>query len=218
MVKKILIISTIILGGLFGFYIINEARGIEEVSKTDPNPMVTITLEDDVMIKIELFPKEAPNTVNNFIALIESRFYDGLLINKVIPGYLVQTGDPIGNGSGFPGYFIASECKKNGIRNKLKCKKGTLCMARSKRYNTEGSQFFILLQDDSNLDGYYTSFGRVVEGMEIIENMGNTPVDSQNRPIEEIRIKSMIADTFGMSYSEPKVIALEEARYQNVIE
>ena len=194
------------------FYSINQATGQNKSIDQSENPIVTVTLENKQIFKIELYPQHAPNTVNNFIDLANKKFYDNMPFSRVIPNYLVQTGDPIGDGTGFPGYFIKSECRQNGFKNKLKCETGTLCMARSKRYNTEGSQFFILLQDDFGLNGQYTAFGKVVEGLDVLQELGKAPASENDVLLEEIKIKTLRVDTFGIHYDEPQVISIYEQR------
>jgi len=210
--KKLMIFFTIIGISMLGFYSINKATSVSGPLENLKNPIATIILENSQVFKIELYPKYAPNTVNNFIDLVNKKFYNNKPFSKIIPNYLLQTGDPIGDGTGFPGYFIKSECKQNGFKNRLKCEQGTVCMARSKKYNTEGSQFFILLQDDSSLYGHYTAFGKVIEGINIAQEVGMTQVKSDNTPLEEIKIKTITVDTFGITYDEPQVISIYEER------
>ncbi len=177
-----------------------------------PNPIVTVTLESQETFKIELYPEQAPNTVNNFIALAQKRFYNDLPISKVIPGYLIQTGDPLGNGRGFPGYLIKSECKQNGAANSLAFEVGTVCMARSSRFDTEGSQFFVLLQEDHRLEGYYTAFGKVIEGLELLQELSHEPANSKGILQTEKRVKSIRIETFGYTYDEPHVLSVVDVR------
>lgn len=210
--KKISMIFAIIGISMIMFYSINEATSNKEPIKHSKNPIATVVLENEQVFKLELYPEYAPNTVDNFIDLVNKKFYDDMPFSKIIPNYLLQTGDPIGDGTGFPGYFIKSECKKNGFKNKLKCKAGTLCMARAKKYNTEGSQFFILLQDDSGLNGQYTAFGKVIEGMDILQQIGTTNVDDHYVPVEEVKIKTITTELFGESYNMPKIISIYEER------
>ncbi|PHV71174.1 peptidylprolyl isomerase [Sporanaerobium hydrogeniformans] len=177
-----------------------------------PHPIVTVTLENGEVFRIELYPEEAPNTVNNFITLAQKRFYNDLAISKVIPDYLIQTGDPLGNGRGFPGYLIKSECRQNGVSNSLPIEAGTVCMARSSRFNTEGSQFFILLQKDSRLEGYYTAFGKVIEGLPILEELSNEPASGKGVLQTERRVKTVTIETFGYAYDEPEVLSPVQVR------
>lgn len=170
------------------------------------NPIVTITMENGGVIKAELYPEIAPNTVNNFIDLINKGFYDGLIFHRVIPGFMIQGGDPEGNGMGGPGYSIKGEFSRNGFKNELKHTKGVLSMARTMDPNSAGSQFFIMVADAPHLDGQYASFGKVIEGMEVADEIVNTKTDYSDRPYEDQVIKSMTVETFGENYSEPEII------------
>lgn len=170
------------------------------------NPIVTITMENGGVIKAELYPEIAPNTVNNFIDLINKGFYDGLIFHRVIPGFMIQGGDPEGNGMGGPGYSIKGEFSRNGFKNELKHTKGVLSMARTMDPNSAGSQFFIMVADAPHLDGQYASFGKVIEGMEVADEIVNTKTDYSDRPYEDQVMKSMTVETFGETYSEPEII------------
>ena len=170
------------------------------------NPVVTITMENGGVIKAELYPEIAPNTVNNFIDLINRGFYDGLIFHRVIPGFMIQGGDPEGNGMGGPGYSIKGEFSHNGFKNELKHTKGVLSMARTMDPNSAGSQFFIMVEDAPHLDGQYASFGKVIEGMEVADEIVNAKTDYSDRPYEDQVIKSMTVETFGETYSEPEII------------
>ena len=170
------------------------------------NPIVTITMENGGVIKAELYPEIAPNTVNNFIDLINRGFYDGLIFHRVIPGFMIQGGDPEGNGMGGPGYSIKGEFSRNGFKNELKHTKGVLSMARTMDPNSAGSQFFIMVEDAPHLDGQYASFGKVIEGMEVADEIVNSKTDYSDRPYEDQVIKSMTVETFGETYSEPEII------------
>lgn len=170
------------------------------------NPIVTIIMEDGGVIKAELYPEIAPNTVNNFIDLINRGFYDGLIFHRVIPGFMIQGGCPEGNGMGGPGYSIKGEFSRNGFKNELKHTKGVLSMARTMDPNSAGSQFFIMVADAPHLDDQYASFGKVIEGMEIADKIVNAKTDYSDRPYEDQVIKSMTVETFGETYSEPKII------------
>ena len=170
------------------------------------NPVVTITMENGGVIKAELYPEIAPNTVNNFIDLINRGFYDGLIFHRVIPGFMNQGGDPEGNGMGGPGYSIKGEFSRNGFKNELKHTKGVLSMARTMDPNSAGSQFFIMVEDAPHLDGQYASFGKVIEGMEVAYEIVNAKTDYSDRPYEDQVMKSMTVETFGETYSEPEII------------
>ncbi len=169
-------------------------------------PIVTITFDDDKVVKIELYPEEAPNTVNNFLDLAIQGFYEYTFVSKIIPGYFVQAGDPIGNGFGYPGYYIESECKFNGISNKIALTRGTVAMARSEGFNTEGSQFFILTEDAKHLNGQYSAFGSVIEGMEIIDKLGTVELDTDYMPQEAIFITNISVELNGYEPESPNVI------------
>lgn len=170
------------------------------------NPIVTITMEDGGIIKAELYPEVAPNTVNNFIDLINRGFYDGLIFHRVIPGFMIQGGCPEGNGMGGPGYSIKGEFSRNGFKNELKHTKGVLSMARTMDQNSAGSQFFIMVEDAPHLDDQYASFGKVIEGMKVVDKIVNAKTDYSDRPYEDQVIKSMTVETFGETYSEPEII------------
>ena len=170
------------------------------------NPIVTITMEDGGIIKAELYPEVAPNTVNNFIDLINRGFYDGIIFHRVIPGFMIQGGCPEGNGMGGPGYSIKGEFSRNGFKNELKHTKGVLSMARTMDPNSAGSQFFIMVEDAPHLDDQYASFGKVIEGMKVVDKIVNAKTDYSDRPYEDQVIKSMTVETFGETYSEPEII------------
>ena len=170
------------------------------------NPIVTITMEDGGIIKAELYPEVAPNTVNNFIDLINRGFYDGLIFHRVIPGFMIQGGCPEGNGMGGPGYSIKGEFSRNGFKNELKHTKGVLSMARTMDPNSAGSQFFIMVADAPHLDDQYASFGKVIEGMKVVDKIVHAKTDYSDRPYEDQVIKSMTVETFGETYSEPEII------------
>ena len=170
------------------------------------NPIVTITMENGRIMKAELYPEIAPNTVNNFIDLINRGFYDGIIFHRVIPGFMIQGGCPEGNGMGGPGYSIKGEFSRNGFKNELKHKKGVLSMARTMDPNSAGSQFFIMVADAPHLDDQYASFGKITEGMEVAEDIVNAKRDYNDRPYEDQVIKSMTVETFGVQYSQPEII------------
>lgn len=168
------------------------------------NPVVTFTMADGGVIKAELYPEIAPNTVNNFISLIQKGFYDGLIFHRVIRGFMIQGGDPDGNGTGGPGYGIKGEFAQNGVQNDLKHTAGVLSMARSMMPDSAGSQFFIMHQDAPHLDGAYAAFGKVIEGQEIVNRIAETPTDYSDRPLEDQVMQSVTVDTLGVDYPEPE--------------
>ena len=168
------------------------------------NPVVTITMENGDVIKAELYPEVAPNTVNNFISLVKKGYYDGLIFHRVIRGFMIQGGCPQGTGMGGPGYSIKGEFSQNGVKNDLKHTEGVLSMARSMMPNSAGSQFFIMHKDAPYLDGAYAAFGKVTEGMNIVDKIANERTDYSDRPLKEQKIKSMTVDTFGVDYPEPE--------------
>ena len=167
------------------------------------NPIVTIEMENGDIIKAELYPNIAPNTVNNFISLINHGFYDGVIFHRVIPGFMIQGGDPDGIGTGGPGYSIKGEFTRNGFKNELKHTAGVLSMARSMLPNSAGSQFFIMHKDAPHLDGDYAAFGKVVEGMDVVDKIANVRTDYMDKPIEEQKKKKVTVDTQGIKYPEP---------------
>jgi peptidyl-prolyl cis-trans isomerase B (cyclophilin B) len=167
------------------------------------NPVITITMENGDVIKAELYPDIAPNTVNNFISLIQKNFYDGLIFHRVINGFMLQGGDPEGSGMGGPGYSIKGEFSMNGFSNELKHTEGVLSMARSMAPDSAGSQFFIMHKTSPHLDGSYAAFGKVTEGMEIVNKIAECETDNSDRPLQEQKIRTMTVDTFGENYPEP---------------
>lgn len=168
------------------------------------NPIVTITMENGGVIKAELYPDVAPNSVNNFISLVKKGFYDGLIFHRVINGFMIQGGCPQGNGTGGPGYSIPGEFAQNGFKNDLAHTEGVLSMARAMHPDSAGSQFFIMHKAAPHLDGAYAAFGKVIEGMDVVNQIAETDTDFQDRPITKQRIASMTVDTFGVDYPEPK--------------
>lgn len=168
------------------------------------NPVVTIQMKDGEIIKAELYPEVAPNTVNNFISLILKGYYNGLIFHRVINGFMIQGGCPDGTGMGGPGYSIAGEFAQNGFENELKHTPGVLSMARSMMPDSAGSQFFIMHKTSPHLDGAYAAFGKVVEGLENVNKIAEAATDYNDRPLEEQRIKSVTVDTFGVEYPEPE--------------
>ncbi len=168
------------------------------------NPIVTITMEDGSIMKAELYPEIAPNTVNNYISLIQKGFYDGLIFHRVISGFMLQGGDPNGTGTGGPGYSIKGEFAHNGFANDLKHTPGVLSMARSMMPNSAGSQFFIMHKTSPHLDGEYAAFGKVTEGMEVVNTIADTDTDYNDCPLKPQKIKTMTVETFGVDYPEPE--------------
>lgn len=168
------------------------------------NPVVTITLKDGGAIKAELYPEIAPNTVNNFISLIQKKFYDGLIFHRVIKGFMIQGGCPDGNGMGGPGYGIKGEFTQNGFTNDLKHTAGVLSMARAAHPDSAGSQFFIMHKDSPHLDGAYAAFGKVTEGLDLVNKIAETATDYADRPLENQVMESVTVDTFGVEYPEPE--------------
>ncbi len=168
------------------------------------NPIVTITMENDDVIKAELYPEIAPISVNNFISLINKNYYDGLIFHRVIRGFMIQGGCPDGTGMGGPGYSIKGEFAQNGVTNNLKHTEGVLSMARAMHPDSAGSQFFIMHKTSPHLDGAYAAFGKVTEGLEVVNRIAEENTDYADRPLTEQKIKSMTVDTFGVEYPEPE--------------
>ena len=164
------------------------------------NPVVTIEMENGDIIKAELYPEVAPNTVNNFISLVKNKFYDGVIFHRVIRGFMIQGGDPQGIGVGGPGYSIKGEFKMNGVPNDLKHTRGVLSMARAMAPNSAGSQFFIMHEDAPHLDGQYAAFGKVTEGMETADAIVSVKRDMRDKPLEPQVMKSIRVETFGQTY------------------
>ena len=170
------------------------------------NPIVTIEMENGGKMVAELYPEVAPNTVNNFVSLVKSGFYDGLIFHRVIPGIMIQGGCPQGTGMGGPGYTIKGEFTGNGFKNDLKHERGVLSMARAMSPNSAGSQFFIMVEEAPHLDGQYASFGKVVEGMDVADVIVNAKRNYMDKPLEDQRIKSMTVETFGVDYPAPEKV------------
>lgn len=168
------------------------------------NPIVTITMTNGDVMKAELYPEIAPNTVNNFISLVQKGFYDGLIFHRVIAGFMIQGGDPQGTGMGGPGYSIKGEFSMNGFKNDLKHTKGVLSMARSMMPDSAGSQFFIMHANAPHLDGQYAAFGKVTEGLDVVDKIATVRTGWQDRPVEEQKIQSMTVELFGETYPEPE--------------
>lgn len=170
------------------------------------NPIVTFTMENGDVFKAELYPDIAPNTVNNFISLINNNFYNGVIFHRVIKGFMIQGGDPEGTGMGGPDYSIKGEFSQNGVQNDLKHTEGVLSMARSMQPDSAGSQFFVMHKNSPHLDGAYAAFGKVTEGMEVVNKIAETATDYSDRPLEPQVLKSVTVDTFGADYPEPEKI------------
>jgi peptidyl-prolyl cis-trans isomerase B (cyclophilin B) len=183
-----------------------EASPMNGVDTSGDNPIVTIEMDSGKIIKLELYPKVAPNTVNNFISLVKKGFYDGTIFHRVIPGFMIQGGDPDGTGMGGPGYSIAGEFTQNGFKNDLKHTTGVLSMARAQDPNSAGSQFFIMVADAPSLDGAYAAFGKVTEGMDVVNEIVNLPTDANDRPRTPPVMKKVTVDTRGADAPEPEII------------
>lgn len=168
------------------------------------NPVVTIEMENGGVMKVELYPETAPNTVANFISLVEKGFYNGTIFHRVIPGFMIQGGDPEGSGMGGPGYRIKGEFTANRFQNDLKHTKGVISMARSGHPDSAGSQFFIMVDDAPHLNGQYASFGKVIEGIEVADQIVSVATNYSDRPLEEQRMRSVTVETFGETYPQPK--------------
>ena len=167
------------------------------------NPIVTIEMENGGVMKAELYPEIAPNTVNNFISLVKQGFYDGVIFHRVIPGFMIQGGDPLGKGIGGPGYTIKGEFPANRFKNDLRHERGVLSMARTAAPNSAGSQFFIMHEDSPHLDGQYASFGKVIEGIEAVDRIANVRTDYNDKPRTPQVMKKVTVETFGVEYPEP---------------
>ena len=172
----------------------------------DQNPIVTITMENGDVMKAELYPEIAPNTVHNFISLIQKGFYNGTIFHRVIPGSMLQGGDPDGSGMGGPGYAIRGEFRSNGFQNDLKHTEGVLSMARTMAPDSAGSQFFIMHKDAPHLDGEYAAFGKITEGMDVVDKIANVETDFSDRPRVPQVMKSVTVETFGVDYPMPETM------------
>jgi peptidyl-prolyl cis-trans isomerase B (cyclophilin B) len=169
------------------------------------NPLITITMENGDVMKGELYPDIAPNTVNNFVSLVKKGFYDGLTFHRVIPGFMIQGGCPLGTGTGGPGYQIPGEFSANGFENNLAHTPGVLSMARAQHPDSAGSQFFIMHRTSPHLDGQYAAFGRITEGLDVVDKIANVRTSFfNNKPITPQRIATITVDTLGVDYPEPK--------------
>ena len=187
----------------------NDTKSSSESSETNSSeankslPLATISVEGYGVIEAELYPEIAPNTVNNFIDLSNKGFYNNLTFHRIIKDFMIQGGDPKGDGTGGPGYSIEGEFTSNGFANSLKHTKGVLSMARSQDPNSAGSQFFIMTKESSHLDGEYAAFGKVISGLDVIDKIENVKTDSNDKPKEDVVIKSITVDTKGITYKEP---------------
>lgn len=170
----------------------------------EKNPVVTFELENGKIMKAELYPEIAPNTVKNYISLVSKGFYDGLIFHRVIRGFMIQGGCPEGTGMGGPGYGIKGEFAINGFVNELKHEPGVLSMARAQHPDSAGSQFFIMHQTSPHLDGQYAAFGKLIEGLEVVNEIAEMPTDYMDRPMEDVVMKKVTVDTFGVEYEEPE--------------
>ena len=168
------------------------------------NPIVTFEMADGRTMQAELFPETAPNTVKNFISLVSKGYYDGLTFHRVIKNFMIQGGCPLGNGTGGPGYSIKGEFTGNGFSNDLKHEEGVLSMARAMHPDSAGSQFFIMHKNSPHLDGQYAAFGRITQGMEVVNDIAALPTDYMDKPLDEVVMKKVTVDTFGVDYGEPE--------------
>ncbi len=206
--KKALILAALIVAVGAAFLIFNGFQRIgaeTQVAQDVPSPVVTITMADGGVIKLELYPQIAPNTVANFVTLAQAQFYDGLIFHRVIPGFMIQGGDPTGTGTGGPGYSIKGEFADNGFENNLSHERGVISMARASGFDSAGSQFFVMHQTVRNLNGQYAAFGRVTEGMDVVDRIANTPTDASDRPLVACAIKTVTVDTLGYQYTVVKI-------------
>ncbi len=177
------------------------------MSETKQNPVVTIQMADGGQIELELFPETAPNTVSNFIHLVQQGFYNGTIFHRVIPGFMIQGGDPDGTGMGGPGYSIMGEFSGNGFPNRLQHSRGVISMARAQHPNSAGSQFFLMVADAPHLDGQYAAFGRVTAGLEVCDQIVAVPRDRSDCPREEQKMQTVSVETFGVEYAQPTKVS-----------
>lgn len=207
---QVLFISVILIMvggcGTSGEGKLNEPQSTKNAQVIEENPIVTITMENNDEIKVELYPNIAPNTVNNFISLVESGFYDGLTFHRVIPGFMIQGGDPEGTGTGGPDYEIKGEFSSNGFENDVKHERGIISMARTQVPDSAGSQFFIMVADANSLDGDYAAFGKVTAGMDVVDSIVSVKTNKQDKPLEDQKIKQVTVETFGIDYPEPEKV------------
>ena len=184
--------------------ILDIQKGI--IIMANQNPVVTFTMENGDIMKAELYPEVAPNTVNNFISLVKKGFYDGLIFHRIIAGFMIQGGDPEGSGMGGPGYSIKGEFNINGFQNDLKHTKGVLSMARAQHPDSAGSQFFIMHENAPHLDGQYAAFGMLTEGVDVLNKIAETDTDWSDRPRNPQVMKTVTVETFGVDYPEPETL------------
>lgn len=180
-----------------------QVSNADYAEKVKENPIVTITMANDEKVVLELYPKVAPNTVANFVSLAKEGKYDGLIFHRVIPGFMIQGGDPSGDGTGGPGYTIDGEFSNNDFTNDLKHERGVISMARSGDPNSAGSQFFIMVKASANLDGDYAAFGKVTKGMDVVDTIVNAPRDKADKPNSDQVMKKVEVDTKGFDYPAP---------------
>ncbi|WP_062351290.1 peptidylprolyl isomerase [Bacillus kwashiorkori] len=184
----------------------DKKSGENTMDAVEKNPIVTIEMEDGGKIEMELYPNIAPNTVANFVSLVEEGYYDGVIFHRVIPGFMVQGGDPQGTGMGGPGYQIAGEFSANGFENNLKHERGVVSMARTPDPNSAGSQFFIMVAEATHLDGEYAAFGKVISGMDVVDGIVNVERDANDKPLKDQVMKKVKVNTFGVTYPEVKKV------------
>lgn len=204
-IKPIIIYAVIVILITAGIYIYggkNDMNAEEEMK----NPEVTIEMDTGKQIVVELYPEVAPNTVNNFVYLIEDGFYDGLIFHRVIEGFMIQGGDPEGTGTGGPGYSIKGEFSSNGFENDISHDRGVISMARSNHPDSAGSQFFIMHQDSPHLDGDYAAFGKVIEGIKVVDEIAAADTNYQDKPKEPQIMKKVTVETFGREFEEPEKV------------
>ncbi|WP_407270305.1 peptidylprolyl isomerase [Radiobacillus sp. PE A8.2] len=183
-----------------------EPKEKAEYPTVEENPIVTITMENGSQIKIELYPDVAPNTVANFISLVEKEYYNGVIFHRVIPGFMIQGGDPQGTGGGGPGYTIPGEFSSNGFTNELIHERGVISMARSQDPNSAGSQFFIMVADSPHLDGDYAAFGKVIEGIDVVDEIVASERNNADKPKDDQVMQTVEVDTKGVDYPEPEKV------------
>ena len=210
---KVLLIGMLLAALLAGTGCAAKETEKTEMENSNQYPIATITMEDGGTIVLELYPEIAPISVANFISLANSGFYDGVIFHRVIPGFMIQGGDPDGRGTGGPGYTIKGEFSNNHVQNDISHERGVISMARQGHpyfpelaYNTAGSQFFIMHADSPFLDGDYAAFGRVLEGMDTVDKIASCPTDGNDRPLEDQVMASVRVETFGVDYGEPEKI------------